>query len=103
MTKYFDKLLIYIKLFSICYPSHGNMKNNAILGHVDFFWYSLEIINKNIFHYLMSKNPPKNHLNKPLSKSLNLNILIIFQASNFYLILYFKNFSNLFSIFWFYF
>jgi hypothetical protein len=36
MTKYFDKLL-KIKLYNICYPSHGNMKNNVILGHVDFF------------------------------------------------------------------
>jgi hypothetical protein len=37
MTKYFDKLLIQIKFYIICYPSHGNMENNAILGHVDFF------------------------------------------------------------------
>jgi hypothetical protein len=57
MTKYFDKLLIQIKFCIICYPSHGNMKNNAILGHVDFFWNSLDITNMNIFHYLMSKNP----------------------------------------------
>jgi len=56
MTKYFDKLL-KIKIYILCYPSHGNMKNNVILGHVYFFWNSLDIINKNIFHYLMSKNP----------------------------------------------
>jgi hypothetical protein len=36
MTKYFDKLL-KIKFYNFCYPSHENMKNNAILGHVDFF------------------------------------------------------------------
>jgi hypothetical protein len=53
-------------------------KKNAILGHVDFFWNSLDIITKNISHYLMSKNPEKNHLNKPLNESLNLNVLIIF-------------------------
>jgi hypothetical protein len=35
MTKYFDKLL-KIKFYISCYPSHGNMENNAILGHVDF-------------------------------------------------------------------
>jgi hypothetical protein len=58
MTKYFDKSL-KIKLYIFCYPSHENMENNAILGPVDFFWNSLDITNKNIFHYLMSKNPPK--------------------------------------------
>jgi hypothetical protein len=58
MTKYFDKLL-KIKLYIFCYPSHWNMKNNVILGHVDFFWNSLDIINKNIVHYLMSKNSKK--------------------------------------------
>jgi hypothetical protein len=55
MTKYFDKLP-KIKFYIICYPSHGNMKKNAILGHVDFFWNSLNITNKNIFHDFMSKN-----------------------------------------------
>jgi hypothetical protein len=54
MTKYFDKLL-KIKFYIFCYPSHGNMKNNAILGHEDLFWNSLDITNKNTFHYLMSK------------------------------------------------
>jgi hypothetical protein len=29
------------------------------LGHVDFFWNSLDIINKNIFCCLMSKNLKK--------------------------------------------
>jgi hypothetical protein len=53
MTKYFDKLLKTI-IYIFCHPSHGN---NAILGHVDFFFNSLDIINKNIFYYLMSKNP----------------------------------------------
>ncbi len=57
MTNYFDKLLIYIKFYIICYPSHENMKKNAILGHVDFFKNSLDITNKDIFRYLMSKNP----------------------------------------------
>jgi len=76
MTKYFDKLL-KIKLYIFCYPSHGNLKNNAILGNVNFFWNSLDIINTNIFYYLMWKKLKKNHLNKPLSKSLNLNVLII--------------------------
>jgi hypothetical protein len=36
MTKYFDKLL-KIKLYISYYLLHGNMKNNAILEHVDFF------------------------------------------------------------------
>jgi hypothetical protein len=54
MTKYFDKLL-KIKFYIICYPLHGNMKNNAILGHVDFIWNSLDITNKNIFHDFMSQ------------------------------------------------
>jgi len=76
------------------------MKKNVILGHVDFFWNSLDITNMNIFHNLMAKNPKKNHSNKPLSKSLNLNVLIIFWGSIFYLILCFKNFGNLFSMFW---
>jgi hypothetical protein len=58
MTKYFDKLL-KIKLYIFFYPSHGNMKNNAILGHVDFFWNSLDKINKNIFHYMMLKKSMK--------------------------------------------
>jgi hypothetical protein len=35
---------------------HENVKSNAILGNVDFFWNSLDIINNNMFHYLMSKN-----------------------------------------------
>jgi hypothetical protein len=48
--------LLKIKFYIVYYPSHGNMKKNVILGHVDFFWNSLDIINKNIFHYLMSKN-----------------------------------------------
>jgi hypothetical protein len=79
MTKYFDKLL-KIKLYIFCYPTHGSMKNDAILGHVDFFWNSLDIINKNIFHYLWKKLMFKEDiiLNKPLRKSLNLNVLIIF-------------------------
>ncbi len=78
MTKYFDKLLKTI-IYIFCHPSHGNMKNNAILGHVDFFLNSLDIINKNIFYYLMSKNQKIYILlNKPLSKSLKLNVSIIF-------------------------
>jgi hypothetical protein len=36
MAKYFDKLL-KIKFHIVYYPSHGNMKNDAILAHVDFF------------------------------------------------------------------
>jgi hypothetical protein len=36
MTKYFDKLL-KIKLYIFYHPSHGNMKEDAILGHVDLF------------------------------------------------------------------
>jgi hypothetical protein len=54
MTKYFDKW-IKIKFYILYYPSHGNKKNNAILGHVDFSLNYLDIISKNIFHYLMSK------------------------------------------------
>jgi len=54
ITKYFDKQ-IKIKFYVICYISYRNMKNNVMLGHVDFFQNSLDIINKNIFHYLMSK------------------------------------------------
>ncbi len=54
MTKYFDKW-IKIKFYILCYPSHENMKKNAILGHLNFFWNSLDIINNNIFHYLISK------------------------------------------------
>jgi hypothetical protein len=76
MTKNFDKFL-KIKFYIFCYPSHGNIKKNAILGHVDFFWNSLDITNKNIFHYLVSKIQKNIHLNKPLSKSLNLNVLIL--------------------------
>jgi hypothetical protein len=65
MTTYFDKIL-KIKFYILRYPSHGNTKNNVILGHVDFFFNSLDIINKNIFHDFMSKIPQKkNHLNKP--------------------------------------
>jgi len=55
MTEYFDKLL-KINFYIFCYPSHGNMKNNANLGHVHFFWNSLDITNKNIFCYLKLKN-----------------------------------------------
>jgi hypothetical protein len=44
MTNYFDKL-IKIKFYIFCYPSHGDMKNNVILGDVDFFWNPLDIIN----------------------------------------------------------
>jgi hypothetical protein len=52
------------------------MKNNVILGHVDFFLNSLDIINNDIFYYLMSKKSKKTiHLNKPLSTNLNLNVL----------------------------
>jgi hypothetical protein len=47
MTKYFDKLL-KIKIYKFCYPLNGNRKNNLILGRVNFFWNSLDIINKNI-------------------------------------------------------
>jgi len=47
-TKYFDKLL-EIKFYILYNPKHGNMKNNAILGHEDFFWNSLDITNKKIF------------------------------------------------------
>jgi hypothetical protein len=36
MIKYFDELL-NINFYIICHPSHGKMKNNAILGHVEFF------------------------------------------------------------------
>jgi hypothetical protein len=76
MTKYFDKLM-NIKFYMICYPSHGNMKKNAILEHVNLFWIYLDIINNNILHYLMSKNSKNIHLNKPLSKNPNLNVLVI--------------------------
>jgi hypothetical protein len=48
MTKYFDKR-INTKFYIICYQSHGNMKNNAILSHVDFLKNVLDIINKNMF------------------------------------------------------
>jgi hypothetical protein len=47
MTKYFDKLL-KIKFYNFCYSSHGNKKNDFILGHVDFLKHSLDISNKNI-------------------------------------------------------
>jgi len=68
MTKYFDKLQ-KIKFYNFCYPSHGNVKNNVILGHVDFFWNSL---------FNVKKFKEDIHLNKPLSKNLNLNGLIMF-------------------------
>ncbi len=58
MIKYFDKLK-KSKIYILCYPSHGNMKKKSILGHVDLFLDSLDITNKNNFHYLMSKNPKK--------------------------------------------
>jgi hypothetical protein len=61
----------------------GNVKKNAILGHVNFFQNSLDISNKNIFHYLMSKIKKDIHLNKPLSKSLNLNRLKIYSKHQF--------------------
>jgi hypothetical protein len=77
MTKHFDKWL-KIKFYILCYPSHGNMKTNTILGHVDFFWIFFNIINKNLFNYLMSTISKKKNLNKHLSKSPNLNVLIIF-------------------------
>jgi hypothetical protein len=35
------------------------MENNAILGHADFLKTSLDIINKNVLHYLMSKSSKK--------------------------------------------
>jgi len=38
MTKYFDKL-IKIKFYILHYPSHGNVKNNAIFGHANFIGY----------------------------------------------------------------
>jgi hypothetical protein len=75
MTKYFDKLQ-KIKFYILCYPSHGNMKNNVILGHVDFFQNILDMTNNNIFHYLMPKSSKKS-FNKHLNTSFNLNILII--------------------------
>jgi hypothetical protein len=76
------------------------MKNKSFLGHVDFFWNSLDITNKNIFYYLKSKYTKIYiHLNKCLSKCLNLNHLIIFYTSIFYLILCFKNFGQKNSIF----
>jgi len=78
MTKYFDKWLKN-KFYIRCYPSHGNMKNNTILGHVDFFWIFLNIINRNVFSLFNAKNFKTNiYLNKHLSKSPNLNILIIY-------------------------
>ncbi len=58
MTKYFGKQ-IKTKFYIICYQSHGNMKNNAILGHVDSLKKVLDIINKNMIHYLMSKHSKK--------------------------------------------
>jgi hypothetical protein len=74
MTKYFDKLL-KIKFYIFYNPSHENMKNNTILGHVDFFWNSLDITN--IYIVNVEKFKEDIHLNKPLSKSLNFNVLII--------------------------
>jgi len=34
-------------------------EKNVILGHVDSFWNSLDITNKNVFHYLMLKKSKK--------------------------------------------
>jgi hypothetical protein len=90
MTKYFDKLLKII-FYIIGYPSHQNMKNNVILGHVDFFWNSLDITKYEYISLLnVKESKNKIHLNKHLSKSLNLNVLIIFQALIFYLIWWFQ-------------
>ncbi len=68
MSKYFD-ILLKISFYNLCYPSHGNMKNNAIFGHVDLKKKSLDIIDNNIFHYLMSKNSKKIHLNIHVRKN----------------------------------
>jgi len=53
-----------LKFYTLCYPPHENKKKNAILGHVNFFQNSLDIINKDIFHYLISKKIKEDiHLN----------------------------------------
>jgi len=58
MTKYFDKL-IKNKLYIVCYLSHENMKKKCHFGKCGFLLKFIKIINKNIFHYLMSKNSKK--------------------------------------------
>jgi hypothetical protein len=55
------------------------MKNNAIFGHVDLKKKSLDIINNNIFHYLMSKNSFKHTFEKKIQvKCFNYILGIIF-------------------------
>jgi hypothetical protein len=48
-----DQILYYLL------PITWKHEKNAILGHVDVLKKSLDIINKNTFHYLMSKNSKK--------------------------------------------
>ncbi len=79
VTKYFDKL-VKIKFYILWYPSHVNMKNNAILRHVDFLWNSLDNILISISLFNIKK---KNHLNKPLNKSLNFECLTHIPSINF--------------------
>jgi hypothetical protein len=68
-------IILFIKITFILFATihMETWKKMPFLGHVDFFWNYLDFINKNIFHYLMSKNS----FNKPLNKSPNLNGLII--------------------------
>jgi hypothetical protein len=47
---------IWIKLYILDYPLYGDLQNNSNLGHVDFFFNPLDIINNIIFIYLLSNS-----------------------------------------------
>jgi len=56
MTKYFDKLL-KIKFYVILLPITWKHEKQCHFEACGFLLKFIDIINKNIFHYLMSKNP----------------------------------------------
>jgi hypothetical protein len=85
MTKYFGKW-IKIKIYIFCHPSHGNIKNNAILGHVDFFWIFLDIIDKNIFNYLISKFWKKKFIKINLRARISTSMFESYSKHQFYFI-----------------
>jgi hypothetical protein len=44
-----------MKVYILDYPLYGYLQNNTIFGHVGFFWNPLDIFNRIIYHYLISK------------------------------------------------
>ncbi len=86
--KFLTNIYIWIKLYIFNYPLYGDLQSKTILGHVDFSWNPMDIVDTIIYHYLMSKS------------SKRIFIKINFWAQESHLEFFWINIQNVIKINW---